>query len=976
MSIDSSGNLYVTDSGASIVYVIPSESGSPNPSAQYILATGVSATSSVAPGFAGSYYFTNSNYPSVYDLLVGSLALGASPVGTPVNGTVNVVFNAAETPQSIAVTTSNAAFQVGSGGTCAANTAYTAGQSCTVKVAFTPAVDGVSSSALTIAGSGGILAEEYLAGIGTGAALTVDPGTVAPIASGYTTPRGVAIDAAGNLYIADSGANTVYEVAQGSSTPVSLGSGLSAPQGVVVDGAGNVFVADTGNNRIVEIPSVSGSPSTAGQTIVISSGTSLAGSPLNAPDGITVDGAGNLYIADTGNKRVLCVPYGGGWNPSSALVLGSGFTAPSAIALDTAGDVYVADASTGDVYELQAPVTNVLQSTVATGYNTPTGLAVDPSGALFVVEEGNQKLWRVPNLSGTLTPTQALNVVGQLDASGLQIVANPYGVALDAFGNVYVTDNANAAAYQVARTSSTQSAGYVSPNTTGSALIFNVENAGNAALTFGTPYETASDTVNFDLLSGETGACASGGSVVAGTSCVIEAEFAPSDFGSFSDTLTLSSNAANSSSPAVTFTGTGAVTASTTTTLTQTSPAGPPAYDQAVTFNVTVSSASGTPVGTVSLLVDGIAKQTGTLSNSGSASFTLAGGVLSGGSHILDAGYNGGIANNTVYSGSTSSPLTVNVAAVPTATTVSYATAYVAPNSQPAGTSLVFTATVSSAFAGVPTGLVTFKITDANGTIATGTGTLQPASGGTFQATYTYANTQSPTGKPYDVESVVATYSGDENFAGSSSSTSSFDVSPAAGSVVTTESGTTITSSANSNGTITITTTSYGGWNGMVGFSCASLSLPSNARCIFSPGQVEVLASTPTASASTPPVTMSVTIDQPPQTPTASKLLWWLAAPTGLLLLFARRRLTRRGWPTLAMVLGLVLLGSSAIGLTACASGEAAYVTPAGTTTVTVVASSTPFQAGSTTTMQSCPANNPSNAPCSQTTFPVSLTVQ
>jgi hypothetical protein len=350
----------------------------------------------------------------------------------------------------------------------------------------------------------------------------------------------------------------------------------------------------------------------------------------------------------------------------------------------------------------------------------------------------------------------------------------------------------------------------------------------------------------------------------------------------------------------------------------------------------------------------------------------------------VDAVFNGGFSNNTVYSGSTSTSLTINVATVPTSTTLSYATEYIDPASQPAGTSLVFTATVSSAYAGVRTGQVTFAITyvDNNSSgqattyTVTGTGTLQPATGGAFQATYTYANTHSPVAGPYVVESVTATYNGDQNFQGSISSSSSFDVSPAIGVVNTTPSGATITSSASSNGTITFTATSYGGWTGMVGFSCDSSSLPSNARCVFSPGQIEVLPSTSTSVASNPTVSMTVTIDQPPQTPTASKLLWWLAAPTGLLLLFARRRMTRRGWPMAAMVLGLVLLGSSALGLTACTSGEAAYVTPAGTSTVTVVTSSTPFQAGSTTNMQSCPANNPASSPCAQQTFQVTLTVQ
>ncbi|MGH9562691.1 MAG: Ig-like domain repeat protein, partial [Terracidiphilus sp.] len=549
--------------------------------------------------------------------------------------------------------------------------------------------------------------------------------------------------------------------------------------------------------------------------------------------------------------------------------------------------------------------------------------------------------------------------------------------ALDSAGNLYVSDNVNAAAYLVARTNTTQSFGIWSPGSTSGTLSYYVENAGNTALTLGTPFYTATgDTAQFTLLSGESGACVAGGSVAVGSNCNLEAEFTPSTFGGYTDTLILSSNA-NVSGQQVAFTGLAATTISTTTNLTITSPTGAISYDQAVTLTAAVSASAGTPVGSVSLLVDGITKQTATLNGNSQVQFTLAAGSLSGGSHTLEASYGGGVMGSDVFSQSSSANLNVNVLAVATSTTNSFATLYIDPTSQPEGTAIVFTASVSSAYAGIPTGTVTFTVTDSSGTLVTGTGTLAPASGGTFQATYTYANTTSPaTGSAFDVQSVVAKYSGDANFSSSSSASSSFDVSPASGDVVTTAGGTSITSSASSNGTVSFTATSYGGWNGMVGFSCDPLSLPSNARCIFSPGQVEVLASTSTSTASTPPVVMSVTIDQPPQTPTASKLLWWLAAPTGLLLLLMRRRATRRGWPTVAMVFGLVLIGASAVGLTACTSGEAAFVTPAGTTTVTVIASSTPFQSGSTTTMQSCPANDPASSPCAQQTFHVTLTVQ
>lgn len=972
VSLDSMGNLYVADSGnskitgSSAIFEIPSEgSAGLNAGDQFLVAAGVPITGPVAIDASGNLYFTNlysSNAgASVYELSRSFANMGSAAVGATATATLNVVFNGAVTLSSMRFVTSDGIFASAKGTTCAANTTYKAAESCVVSAGFTPAAPGLAQGALVLADSAGaLLATTDLYGIGLGAGVTADPGTVMPIGAGLKTPTSVALDFAGDLFIADPGSNNVWEFPKGSATSVAVGSGLAGPTGVAVDGIGNVYIADSGNGRIVEVPVVNGALSTSAQTVLISDSTSVAGATLNNPAGLTVDAQGNLYIADTGNSRVVFLPPTNGWSAEGAITLGSGFSRPLAVAVTSSGLIYIADSGNGEVYSIGYAAEAVGKTLVATGFSNPSALATDAAGNLFVVDKGNLQVLRIPNESGSLVTTSALDV-----SLG---ISNPYGLAIDSTGNLYISDDVNAAAYIVARTNSSQSFGKWNPNTTSSPVSFQVESSGNQTLTFATPYYIGTgDTTAFTESSSEPNACAAGGIIATGSSCTLQATFTPPSFANYTESLTLKSNATNASAPQVTFSGTGAATLATTTKLIVTSPSGSPYFEETIALKVTVTASSGTPIGSVSLLVDGVQAATGTLKN-GTATFSLAEG-LTGGSHTVQASYQGAVSGLMVFSPSDSPLVTIDVRRVSTATSLSFSTLYINPVSQPAGMPFTLTAGVGSSHSGILTGTVSFVISYAKGTSVTETAPLVAASGGGFQATYSFTPTVPATVNSYDVASIVASYNGDANFSGSSSGAQSLDVAPASGSVVVTPSATNLTSG----GSITFSSTSYGGWGGVVGFQCVASSLPANSICVFSPGQVPVEASTSFAPYPLAATKLSVLVNNPPNSPAQDEVLWWLGGLTGLSLFWTRRRVVRIGRGLMCILIGAATLGIACSGIMACGSGVQ-FLTPAGTSTITVVASTDPYTSGSTSTTQPCSAG-PSEPPCSQPTFQIKLTV-
>ncbi len=243
---------------------------------------------------------------------------------------------------------------------------------------------------------------------------------ITPVSSGLNAPSGVAVDGAGNVYIADSGDNAIKEWnAQTEVVTTLVSAGLRYPTGVAVDGAGNVYIADSGDNAVKEWNVQTG-------TVV-----TLVSAGLTDPTDVAVDSAGNIYIADAGHNAIK------EWNAATGKVttlVASGLRRPDGVAVDYAGNVYIADTGDRAIKEWNA-TTRKVSTLVSVGLAMPTSVAVDGGGNVFIADAGNHVVDEWSFLTHQVTTV----------ASGLAL---PMGVAVDINDNVYFT-NASANTFQV-----------------------------------------------------------------------------------------------------------------------------------------------------------------------------------------------------------------------------------------------------------------------------------------------------------------------------------------------------------------------------------------------------------------------------------------------------------------------------------------------------------------------------------------------
>lgn len=241
--------------------------------------------------------------------------------------------------------------------------------------------------------------------------------------TGLLSPRGIAVDATGNVFVADTSHDRILKLpAAGGAQQTLPFTGLSLPYGVAVDTAGNVFAADTEHNRILKLPVGGGA-----QVVLPFTG-------LNKPYNVAIGGDGTVYVADTDNSRVVKLPAGGG---AQVTLPFSGMNVTGGVAVDSEGNVYAAD--TGNNRILKLPVGGTQEVIASTGLSLPFSVAVDARQDLFVADYGNNRVVKIAN-GRNLTYTLRAGQV-TLNFSG---ISQPLAVAVDRAGGVYAADTGNA----------------------------------------------------------------------------------------------------------------------------------------------------------------------------------------------------------------------------------------------------------------------------------------------------------------------------------------------------------------------------------------------------------------------------------------------------------------------------------------------------------------------------------------------------
>jgi Bacterial Ig-like domain (group 3) len=489
---------------------------------------------------------------------------GGRTTPAPCSNTQTFSFNipAGTTIGSVGILTTGAAnldFQAEANDTsttlCKAQT-YSSATTCTVDVTFAPLAPGERNGAVQIVdGSGNILANTYIYGPGVGPAITFSPSPTIQVApdGNYHSSLGVAVDAKNDVFVSEEGG--VYEIlAVNGSIPATptinpIGGGYDIPFGVAVDGAGNVFVADTFNNAVEEVLAVNG--------VIPPGATPVTIASLNKPYGIAVDRSGNIFISQQSEQVISEIPLVGGQYGSPVGLVGG--SPAISLTVDGSGNLFFADPEHSKVEEVMA-VNGVIPAsptikTLGSGFNSPTSVAVDAAGNVYVFD-GSNTVQEILAVNGAIPANPTINTL----ASGFH---DPVGLAVDGNGNLFAADQTSFNLINEIPRAQPPALSFdstiVGSTSSDSPQSVQFQNIGNATLTGS---GVLSDTTDFTVVAGPgiiPDCTVATLSLAPGAACNLSIDFTPQSAAPISATITATDNTlnANPATQTISLSGTG-----------------------------------------------------------------------------------------------------------------------------------------------------------------------------------------------------------------------------------------------------------------------------------------------------------------------------------------------------------------------------------------------------------------------------------
>ncbi|OJW12639.1 MAG: hypothetical protein BGO48_05365 [Mucilaginibacter sp. 44-25] len=285
----------------------------------------------------------------------------------------------------------------------------------------------------------------------------------------FNHPLGTVVDAAGNLYVSDSYNCSIRKITPdgtvttiagsgniGSANGTGTGASFYAPAGLAIDAAGNLYVADMGNNLIRKV--------TPGGVVTTFAGSGNAGytdatgmdASFSAPSALAMGSDGSLYVADSGTGLIRKITPGavvttlaGNHTQGyiNALGTSASFNSPSGMAIDATGNIYVAEPQNRAIRKIGTDNTVTTfaggpDSTVAAPIGVPQAIAIDAANNMFITD-GNGRVLEISK-DHVLSVVAGSNAIGTTDGVGISaLFSSPAGIAVGTNGIIYVADMNN-----------------------------------------------------------------------------------------------------------------------------------------------------------------------------------------------------------------------------------------------------------------------------------------------------------------------------------------------------------------------------------------------------------------------------------------------------------------------------------------------------------------------------------------------------